>query len=226
MQGLLLIDKPPGISSFGVVAKVRGIIKQSTGQRIKVGHSGTLDPAASGLLILAIGATTKKLSQLIKQDKTYLVDMMLGQTSSTGDSEGEIQTVSDRRPATTEVQAVLEQFTGPIMQTPPSYSAIKVNGVRAYQLARRGEQVTLQSRRVTVYKNRLIDYDYPIVKFETDVSSGTYIRSLVADIGQTLGTGAYTSSLRRLSIGEYQVSSAIGLEGLIYAKIQQSLISY
>ena len=226
MQGLLLVDKPAGISSFGVVAKVRHTIKLATGQKIKIGHSGTLDPAATGLLVLAIGATTKKLPQLIKHDKTYLVEMMLGHNSSTGDSEGIITKVNSKRPTEAAIQAILDSFTGVIEQMPPAYSAIKVNGVRAYKLARQGRPVVLTPRKVTIYQNRFIAYSYPIATFETTVSSGTYIRVLVGDIGKKLQTGAYTKSLRRLGIGEYQVSSALSLKGLTYAKIQQSLTNY
>jgi tRNA pseudouridine55 synthase len=225
MQGLLLVDKPQGISSFGVVAKVRWLIKQATGQKIKVGHSGTLDPAATGLLVLAIGPYTKKIPGLIKHDKTYLVEMTLGKTSSTGDKEGEINVLSGQKPSTADIKSSLEHFTGVIEQVPPIYSAIKIGGQRAYDLARKGKIVELPSRQVTIYSNRFISYEYPVVVFETDVSSGTYIRSLVEDMGKYLGVGAYTSNLRRLSVGEYQVGSALQLDGLDSAKITQNLIT-
>lgn len=224
MQGLLLIDKPAGITSFGVVAKVRKTITQATGNRIKVGHSGTLDPAATGLLILAIGTTTKKIPSLLKQDKTYLVEMTLGKTSSTGDNEGQIKNISKEHPTETVLKNVLTQFTGVIEQTPPIYSAIKINGVRAYKLARKGQTINLPARQITVYQNEFLTYEYPLVSFKTTVSSGTYIRSLVEDIGRSLQTGAYTSNLRRLSIGEYQVSSALKLQAIDFDKIQKALI--
>ncbi len=224
MQGLLLIDKPTGVSSFGVVAKVRGTIKSVTGQKLKVGHSGTLDPAATGLLILAIGAYTKKIPQLIKQDKTYEAEVTLGLQSSTGDKEGELTVISSKEPSRSEIEDVLKQFSGVIEQTPPIYSAIKVGGVRAYHLARQNKPVEMPKRQVTIYSIELLNYQYPKLSIRTRVSSGTYIRSLVEDIGQALQTGAYTSDLRRLSIGEYQVSSALPLEGITYIQIEQSLI--
>jgi tRNA pseudouridine55 synthase len=224
MEGLLLIDKPTGISSFGVVAKVRGIIKSVTGQRLKVGHSGTLDPAATGLLVLAIGAYTKKIPQLIKQDKTYEAELTLGLTSSTGDREGELTEINNKKPSVKEVECAIKQFEGLIEQTPPIYSAIKVNGVRAYHLARQNKPVELPKRQVTIYSLELLNYQYPKVSIRTRVSSGTYIRSLVEDIGKVLQTGAYTSSLRRLSIGEYQVATALSLADITYTQIEQSLI--
>jgi tRNA pseudouridine55 synthase len=224
MQGLLLVDKTPGISSFGVVGRVRGIIQSHTGQWLKVGHSGTLDPAASGLLILAIGAYTKKLSKLLKLDKTYQAEMMLGKKSSTGDREGIIKAISDKQPSGAQIKQVLKEFTGVISQTPPAYSAIKINGVRAYDLARQNKPVTLPQRQITVYEINLISYKYPKVVIKTRVSSGTYIRSLVEDIGELLKIGAYTSNLRRLSIGEYQVDSAISFNDISYDKINNSLI--
>jgi tRNA pseudouridine55 synthase len=223
MQGLLLVDKPPGISSFGVVARVRGVIKANTGQKLKVGHSGTLDPAASGLLVLAIGAYTKKLFTLLKLDKTYRAKMILGKKSSTGDSEGLITKISDQQPSLAELELTLKSFTGVINQTPPAFSAIKINGVRAYDLARQNKPVVLPSRSVTVYELNLISYEYPQAVIETRVSSGTYIRSLVEDIGEQLKVGAYTGNLRRLSIGEYQVDSAISLSDISFAKISNSL---
>jgi tRNA pseudouridine55 synthase len=223
MQGLLLVDKPPGISSFGVVARVRGVIKANTGQKLKVGHSGTLDPAASGLLVLAIGAYTKKLFTLLKLDKTYQAEMILGKKSSTGDSEGLITKISGQQPSLAELKLALKSFTGPITQTPPAFSAIKINGVRAYDLARQNKPVVLPSRPVTIYELKLISYAYPAAVIETRVSSGTYIRSLVEDIGEQLKVGAYTGNLRRLSIGEYQVDSAISLSDISFAKISNSL---
>ena len=226
MQGFLLVDKPIGISSFGVVAKVRGIIKAATGNKIKVGHSGTLDPAASGLLVLAIGAYTKRITQLIKQDKTYLVEMTLGQTSSTGDNEGDLKSLNKHQPSLMEIKTTLNQFTGSILQTPPAFSAIKVNGVRAYKLAHKGQPVIIPPRQVIIYDNKLLNYHYPVVTFETAVSSGTYIRSLVEDIGNKLATGAYTSQLRRLKVGEYQVDSATLLKDLTYENINELLINY
>ena len=209
MDGILLIDKPKDWTSFDVVAKVRGLIRQSTGQKKpKVGHCGTLDPLATGLLIIVIGSYTKKASELSKKDKTYQVFMKLGETSSTGDEEGEKEYISDNQPTKQEVEEVIRGFIGDIDQIPPAYSAVKVNGQRAYKLARAGKDFILESRIVTIYEINDIDYHYPIVKFGTTVSSGTYIRSLVEDIGGQLGTGAYMTELQRTHIGKYYLKDA------------------
>ncbi len=224
IEGLLLIDKPAGISSFGVVAKVRGIVRAKTGiKKIKVGHTGTLDPAATGLLILAVGSYTKKVPLLIKQDKTYFVTMKLGQTSSTGDKEGEITAVNAYVPTQQEVHDVITLFTGSMMQTPPVFSALKLNGRRAYDLARQGKEFTMQPRPVMVHSSELNSYTYPFVTFTTHVGSGTYIRSLVEDIGNKLGTGAYMSDLRRTKIGSYMLEEAVPLGELNTETIQSYL---
>jgi tRNA pseudouridine55 synthase len=213
MQGILLIDKPAGWTSFDVVNYVRKMVAANEGKKpknIKCGHTGTLDPAATGLLVLLVGKEyTKRAPGLSKVDKTYEVRMRLGQTSTTGDSEGEITESSDAVPSKDAVTATLKHFTGDILQTPPIYSAIKVNGQRAYKLARAGQEVVLEPRPVTVYSIEFTDYTYPEVTFIASVSSGTYIRSLVEDIGATLGTGAYMSALRRSQVGSYTLDDAI-----------------
>lgn len=225
MQGLILIDKPAGVSSFRVVSRVRGIIRAQTGQKLKVGHSGTLDPMATGLLLLAIGPYTKKLAELIKQDKTYNVTMHLGKVSTTGDREGEITSASDIIPTNGQIQDIARDFTGIMMQTPPIYSAIKINGQRAYDLARKGKQIKIEPRKVIISGINLIDYEYPLVKFTAEVSSGTYIRSLVQDMGNQLGCGAYMSDLRRTKIGPYKLEDAVVLDNLDYSKIDQHLFT-
>ncbi len=220
-NGLLLVNKPEGYSSFRVVAQVRGILRAASGQKnIKVGHSGTLDPAATGLLVLAIGKYTKKMPELMKHNKAYLVEMTLGKISSTGDKEGEISFKSNKKPSINEINAVLEQHTGNLLQKPPIFSAIKVNGQRAYKLARQGKEVEIKARPATVFENNLISYKYPVVIFNSKVSSGTYIRSLVEDIGLALGTGAYMSNLKRTVVGEYSLDSAIDVR---YASIDTML---
>lgn len=209
----ILVDKPAGISSFGAVARIRRQLTQQAGHRIKVGHCGTLDPFATGLLILVSGRYTKRAQEFSKLDKVYRATIRLGAISTTGDPEGEIEPCQvNHIPAESEIRAVLAKFTGQITQTPPAYSAIKVNGRRAYQLARAGQLVDLPSRQVQVYDLKLLDYHYPDLTIETHVSSGTYIRSLAADIGQALGTGAYTASLRRLKIADYSVDQAEPIE--------------
>lgn len=253
---ILLVDKPAGWTSFDVVAKIRGKIRASysekgekpTKRQLKVGHAGTLDPFATGLLIILLGDATKKAGEFLKLDKTYEFTAKLGETSTTGDPEGEIKKyekwnmkngetgsvtpaqaeaqfsdfersesisrqVSDiRYPTIDEVKRVLERFSGEITQIPPSYSAIKIDGKRAYKLAREGKEVAMPSRQVHIYKLELISYEYPYIKAVCDVSSGTYIRTLVEDIGKALNTGAYCNELCRTRIGTYSVNEANSLE--------------
>lgn len=212
MQGLLLIDKPRGWTSFDVVNFVRKQVAIATGRKsknVKCGHTGTLDPLATGLLVLLVGKEyTRRAVELMKLDKTYEVTMRLGAVSSTGDEEGEKTKLSDTRPTRQAIAAVLQKITGEIMQTPPAFSAIKVNGQRAYKLAREGKEVTLSARPVQVYRSVLDSYDYPYVRFTSEVSSGTYIRSLVEDLGTALGTGAYMTALRRARLGDFSILDA------------------
>ncbi|MDB5164242.1 MAG: tRNA pseudouridine synthase [Candidatus Saccharibacteria bacterium] len=224
MDGLLLIDKPKGWTSFDVVAKVRGILKQSGVAKPKVGHTGTLDPLATGLLVLCLGSYCKRASEFSKLDKTYEVTMKLGQTSTTGDEEGEITAVSVTQPTPAALTQALGLFTGELEQTPPIYSAIKVNGQRAYKLAREGKAVKLEPRLVKIYSIHLTSYNYPEVIFTASVSSGTYIRSLATDIGQTLGTGAYLTQLRRTKVGQFSIEYAQPMPELSAENIYASII--
>jgi tRNA pseudouridine55 synthase len=226
MNGILLIDKPKGWTSFDAVNKVRRIIQYSplnvTGKkRFPVGHTGTLDPMATGLLVLLLGNYTKMALGLTKLDKTYSVTMCLGQTSTTGDEEGEKTFVSDGHPTRDAIERTLQNYVGDTMQTPPSYSAIKVDGQRAYKLARAGKTPELKPRPVHIDKIVLTNYNYPYVDFVVAVSSGTYIRSLVEDIGKDLGTGAYMSGLRRLTVGNYRITDAVSPEDLTPERIEQ-----
>ena len=230
---IILVDKPAGISSFGVVAKVRGKLKVEFGHKVKVGHTGTLDPFATGLLILLSGKMTKKSNEFLKLDKVYEATLKLGYVSTTGDPEGEV-TKSDtwagggaggspaarRRqpstvgeaatagPAQSTVESVINSFLGKITQTPPRFSAIKINGQRAYKLAREGKDFEIPSRQVEIYSIEILHYNYPELKIKVHCSSGTYIRTLAEDIGKTLGTGAYLTALRRTKIGNYDVKDA------------------
>jgi len=207
-DGILLIDKPDGMTSFGVVARVRRVLSQQAGKKVKVGHTGTLDPFATGLLILCIGKETKNAMSYTKLDKAYEATIRLGQTSTTGDPEGELTAVSDTQPTREEIVAALEKFTGEITQTPPIFSAIKIGGRRAYDLARQGKEVEIPQRKVMIHSLELVDYVYPELKIRTHVSSGTYIRSLAQDIGETLGTGAYCTQLRRTKVADWDVANA------------------
>lgn len=206
-------------TSHDVVAKIRGILKKETGRKIKVGHTGTLDPLATGLMIIVVGSYCKRASEFSKLDKTYEVTMKLGETSTTGDEEGVKTKVQSSKFKIQEIEEVLQKFVGEIMQVPPAYSAIKVDGQRAYKLARAGKEVKLEPRKVTIYSIKLIDYSYPLVKFTAKVSSGTYIRSLVEDIGQKLGTGAYMSALRRTEVGKFNINQAIEIPKISIDKI-------
>lgn len=225
INGLLLVDKPSGWSSFDVVNYVRKIvarIEDKKPKNIKVGHTGTLDPLATGLLVLCIGDYTKKVPELIKQDKTYEVELTLGYRSITGDSEGELIKISDAKPL--EVESTINYFIGEIEQTPPSYSALKVNGKRAYQLAREGKEFKLKPRKVKIISIKNIEYHYPKLTFITEVGSGTYIRSLAEDIGKKLGTGAYMSSLKRTKVGKFSLIDAVEPQALTDENLQKTLV--
>lgn len=212
-DGVLLVDKPTGWTSFDVVAKIRSQIRadyvsrgeKPTKRQLRVGHTGTLDPFATGLLIILLGDATKRSDEFLKADKTYEATIRLGQTSTTGDPEGEIIDTSQDKPSLTEVKQALGRFRGEITQVPPAFSAIKINGQRAYKLARQGQMVEVPARRVTIHSIELLDYSYPELKIRTHVSSGTYIRTLAEDIGAALGAGAYCRTLRRTRVGSWQL---------------------
>lgn len=212
-DGILLVDKPAGWTSFDVVAKIRGQIKHSyltrgkkpTKRQLKVGHAGTLDPFATGLLVILLGDATKKAGEFLKLDKEYEATIRLGASSTTGDPEGEITEISGVIPSREEVEAAIEKFRGTISQRPPIFSAIKIDGKRAYKLARDGKDVEIPERHITIHSLEIVDYSYPELKIRTHVSSGTYIRSLAVDIGEALGTGAYCSALRRTRVAEYNI---------------------
>ncbi|HMH31175.1 MAG TPA: tRNA pseudouridine(55) synthase TruB [Methylomirabilota bacterium] len=216
MQGVLLVDKPASWTSFDVVNYVRRIVANAEGKKpknVKVGHTGTLDPFATGLLVLLIGKEyTRKAGELSKVDKTYQVTMKLGETSSTGDPEGQITAVSTTAPSLEAIQAAVEGLRGQIEQVPPACSAIKINGQRAYKLAREGKEVIIEPRKVTINRLEITDYTYPEIELIADVSSGTYIRTLVEDLGKALKTGAYTTSLRRTTVGNYEISNAVQID--------------
>lgn len=230
MQGILLVDKPAGWTSFDAVNYVRKIVAQAEDKKpkqVKVGHTGTLDPFATGLLVLLVGKEyTKRAAELSKLDKTYEATLRLGETSSTGDPEGEIVPVSpvkSTRPTEKALLEALERFKGRIKQVPPAYSAVKIDGQRAYKLARAGKEVRLEPRQVMINSLELAGYSYPEAKLVIDVSSGTYIRSLVEDIGKTLGTGAYTTALRRTKVGGYDLAGAVGPKDISTSNILTGL---
>ena len=209
MDTVLLIDKPKGITSARAVALIKKRL------RVKVGHTGTLDPLATGLLIVLTGKRTKQAGAFLHMDKTYTVEGILGVTTTTYDVAGETVKACDARVSRDEVERVLGEFTGEIRQTPPAFSAKKLKGKKAYELARKGVDVDIPPVNVTVYSLRLLSFDYPNFKLECDVSSGFYVRSLVHDIGERLGVGATVIEVRRLKVGSYSVDDAWSLDDML-----------
>lgn len=207
-DGILLIDKPAHMTSFGVVARIRRVLSKEAGKKVKVGHTGTLDPFATGLMIIVVGTECKNADKYSKLDKVYEATIKLGYTSTTGDPEGNIVDTSDLQPSKEELLKVLSTFVGKVEQTPPAFSAIKIDGQRAYKLARKGEIVEIPKRIITIHSLDLLDYKYPELRIRAHVSSGTYIRTLAEDIGRALGTGAYCHELRRTEIAEWSVAEA------------------
>ena len=205
-HGIYNIYKPPGPTSHDMVDLVRRL----AGER-RVGHAGTLDPFAEGVLIVAVGREyTKQLGNFLKQDKIYEATLYLGANTDTGDLTGKILPVKvATRPTRKEITQVLKKFTGEINQTPPLYSAIKLNGKKAYELARHGQTPQLAPRLITIYSLKLISYRWPNLKIETKVSSGTYIRSLAFDIGAELKTGAYLEKLIRIAVGKFTIAESL-----------------
>jgi tRNA pseudouridine55 synthase len=205
---VILIDKPLEWTSFDIVKKLRGKLKIR-----KIGHAGTLDPLATGLLILCTGKKTKIINSIQEQLKEYTGTMVLGKTTPSYDLETAIEEAGDISEITPEILTkLIPQFTGKIEQTPPIYSAIKINGQRAYNKARAGEKVEIKSRVISIYNFELTKIELPKVEFKVNCSKGTYIRSLANDFGEAVGVGAYLSELRRTKIGDYSVNDALTIE--------------
>lgn len=209
----LLVNKPKGMTSHDVVDAVR----RARGVR-RVGHGGTLDPLATGLLIIGVGGATKNLRDVLTLPKTYEATVTLGATSTTDDAEGVVRRTENggrgKRPSRERVTRILARYHGEIMQTPPAYAAIKIGGRRAYERARKGEEVRLAPRRVTIHRLELLGYDYPTLRIRAEVSAGTYIRALARDIGAALGTGGYLTELTRTRIGPYRLENSVLLREL------------
>ena len=209
VSGIALIDKQQGFTSHDVVAKLRKLLGTK-----KIGHAGTLDPMATGLLLMGVGAGTKLMQFLSGLDKTYLATIRLGASSSTDDAQGELEELRDASQVSREqLETEILKLTGNIEQVPSSVSAIKVDGKRAYDLVRAGEEVVLKSRRVTVSRFEIVGEPLVVEKFldinvEVDCSSGTYIRALARDLGEALGVGGHLTALRRTRIGSFEVSNA------------------
>jgi tRNA pseudouridine55 synthase len=211
---VLLIDKPIGWTSFDVVNSIRYSIKRTFNiKKIKVGHAGTLDPLATGLLIICTGKFTKQIDSFQGLDKVYVGSMYMGATTPSFDKETEVDQTFDTNNISTEMLLeATKQFTGKIEQTPPVYSAVKVDGKRAFEYARKNNEVKIKSRQVTIYNFALLNFELPEIDFMVSCSKGTYIRSLVDDFGKAINNGAYMSSLRRTAIGDFSVSNAYSVD--------------
>ncbi len=207
-DGFYLIDKPKNWTSFDVCARIRKIVNTR-----KVGHTGTLDPFATGLLIVAVGKCTKLIPFLEKDRKTYITKIILGKTSETLDPESEIKECKSREISQKEIENIISaKFRGKIQQTPPQFSAIKINGKKACDLARRGEKVEIKSRETEIFSAKILSYNFPEVEIELETSAGFYVRSFARDLGKELGTCGMCQELRRTKIRGISVNDAIKVE--------------
>lgn len=216
MDGILVIDKPQGWTSFDVVAKIRNKLGAK-----KVGHTGTLDPMATGVLVLCLGKATKLAQTMTGYDKEYIAEITLAATSPTDDAEGEVQKNEAAKPVSDdELKAALKTFEGEIMQLPPKFSAKKIKGRRAYDMARKGQEVKLEPVPVKVHELELLEYAWPIARVRVLSGKGFYVRSLARDLGEKLGTGAYLSALRRTKVGDFDLSQATTIEAADEKSVQ------
>lgn len=209
LNGWIVIDKPYDLGSTDVVRQVKRLLRPQ-----KIGHSGTLDPLATGILPLALGEATKTVPFLMDADKGYDFTVRWGEATSTADVEGEVIATSDVRPSAEQIETALPAFIGEISQTPPAYSAIKVNGQRAYDLARDGQEVKLQPREVICHDLQLLSADQDSASFRLTCGKGFYVRSLAVDLALALGTAGHVTALRRTHVGPFGLSAATGLESL------------
>ena len=214
LHGWIILDKPVGLGSTQAVAAVKRSLRDTGEPKTKVGHGGTLDPLASGVLPIAIGEATKLCGRMLDATKAYDFTVRFGAETDTLDLEGQVVATSEARPTAAEVEAVLPRFTGPIEQVPPVYSALKIDGERAYDLARAGKDVELKSRNVTIHSLSLASAGADEVTLSAIVSKGTYIRSLARDIAHALGTVGHVNMLRRTKAGPFTLEKAISLDFL------------
>jgi tRNA pseudouridine55 synthase len=213
ISGILNVDKPPGLSSARVVAQVKRLLPKGT----KIGHAGTLDPFATGVLLLLVGKATKQCERLMDEPKQYDATVKFGATTETNDPEAPEQPwprydPTAPPPTREQVEAALRPFVGDIQQRPPAYSAMKVGGRRAYDLARKGQIVEMQPRVVKVYAAELTDYAWPAATIRIDCGRGTYIRSIARDLGEALDVGGYLTALRRTRVGPFEAANAVTVE--------------
>jgi tRNA pseudouridine55 synthase len=207
-HGLLVVDKPRGLTSRDVVNRCQGWFPRGT----RIGHTGTLDPLATGVLVLCVGVATRLAEYVQRLAKTYRAGILLGSRSDTDDAEGTVTRVACTTPPDrATVESCLSGFLGPLEQRPPTFSAAKVAGRRAYDRARRGQDVDLQPRRICIHRIDVLAYDYPHLEIEVCCSKGTYIRSLARDLGERLGCGGLIESLRRTQVGSFNTEDAVSL---------------
>lgn len=215
LDGILVINKPKDWTSFDVVAKIRNKLNVK-----KVGHTGTLDPQATGVLVLCIGKGTKLCQELTGLDKEYICDITFGATSTTDDVEGDITPVSDAvEIPITDIENILKEFTGTFEQMPPDFSAKKIKGRKAYDLARKGKKPDLKPAEVTVHQIELLDYKWPLLKLKIHCGKGFYVRSLARDVGEKLGVGGYLSALQRTRVGHFSIERAISIDEANESKV-------
>lgn len=206
MDGFLTIYKPSGMTSFDVIRFVRSI------ENVKMGHIGTLDPLAEGVLVIALGQATKLIEYMMDHTKRYVAEITLGKESTTYDAEGDLTAINDKKPSQKEVLAVINDFKGELKQIPPVFSALKIKGKPAYKRARAGEKITMKKRSIIIYEHELESYRYPVFRVSVTCSTGTYIRSLAHDMGARLGTGGYLSYLQRTAIDTFTMEQSCSLE--------------
>ncbi len=214
MHGWIILDKPLGLSSAQGVAAIKRLGREAGWPKLKIGHGGTLDPLATGVLPIALGEATKLTGRLLDATKGYRFTVAFGEATATDDAEGAVIATSDERPTRAGIEAALPAFTGPIVQTPPAYSALKIDGQRAYALARAGEAVELAPREVTIHSLALLEADESSATLDVICSKGTYIRSLARDLAKALGTVGHVSMLRRTRAGPFGENQAISLDKL------------
>ena len=214
LHGWIILDKPVGLGSTTAVSAVKRILRQAGEPKTKVGHGGTLDPLASGVLAIALGEATKLCGRMLDATKSYDFTIRFGEETDTLDAEGKVVATSEMRPARGQIEEILPSFTGEIEQVPPAYSALKIDGQAAYARARAGEEVELKPRRTTIFDLRLLETSGDGATLASTVSKGTYIRSLARDIAHALGTVGYVSYLRRTRAGPFGLDQAVSLDFL------------
>jgi tRNA pseudouridine55 synthase len=220
INGIIVLDKPSGVSSAAAVERVKRLLPRRT----KIGHAGTLDPFATGVLVLLLGSATRRCEALMNEAKSYEATVKLGATTATDDPDSpEILTPRAEPPNAELLEAAIASFRGSILQRPPAYSALKVAGRRAYELARSGRAVTLEARPVTIHRLEMSRYDWPLLDLVIECGRGTYVRSIARDLGERLATGGYLTSLRRTRVGPYRLDDAVALEGLTTGAVMRSL---